>query len=107
MADFSFDERRRGEAAELALAGDLDMGATFRLEPALDRLIEDESVSEVVLDLGGIEFVDSSGLGLLLNAYDRTRDADVALRIRPGSEATQRVFLLAGVEDALPSTAGE
>jgi stage II sporulation protein AA (anti-sigma F factor antagonist) len=102
VASFSFDETRRPGAAELTLAGDLDMSATFRLEPAIDRLLKSDEVSEIVLDLGGVEFVDSSGLGLLLETYDRTQQADVRMSIVPGRPETQRVFRLAGVEDALP-----
>ena len=107
MANFSFDERRRSGAAELALEGDLDMSATFRLEPAIDRLLDSGDVSELVLDLGGVHFVDSSGLGLLMNAYERSRDADVRMTLVPGPPETQRVFRLAGVEDTLPFRAAE
>ena len=107
MADFSYDVTRRAGAAELALAGDLDMSATFRLEPAIDRLIASVDVGELVLDLGGLKFIDSSGIGLLLSAHERTREADKRLSIRPGRPETQRVLRLAGVEDELPFRGGE
>jgi stage II sporulation protein AA (anti-sigma F factor antagonist) len=102
MTEFSFAERRSGGVAELALSGDLDMSATFRLEPALDRLISSQEVGEVVLDLGGVEFVDSSGLGLLLATYERSREGETAMAIVGPSPEVQRVFRLAGVEGVLP-----
>jgi anti-anti-sigma factor len=102
MADFSYDEQRCGEVAELALSGELDMQATFRLEPALDRLLEAGDVREVVLDLRDVRFVDSSGLGLLMDTYDRSRGAETDIAIVRGRPEVQRVFELAGVEDVLP-----
>ena len=100
--EFTFDENRRGEVAELTLAGDLDMQATFRLEPALERLLDAGDVDELVLDLSDVSFVDSSGLGLLLGAYDRCVESETEMAIVPGAPEVQRVFALAGVQDALP-----
>ena len=50
MPDFSIDETARDDAVELGLAGDLDMSATFALEPVLDRVLAD-GPRELVLDL--------------------------------------------------------
>ena len=102
MASFSYDETRRGDVAELTLAGELDMPATFRVEPVLDRLLASGEISELVLDLAGVEFIDSSGLGLLLTTFARSREAEVAMTIIPGRPETQRVFRVAGVEGLLP-----
>ena len=102
MRDFSFAETQSAGTAELALSGDLDMSATFRLEPALDRLLSSSQVGEVVLDLGDVNFVDSSGLGLLLATYERSREAGTAMAIVGPSPEVQRVFRLAGVETVLP-----
>jgi anti-anti-sigma factor len=101
MTDFSFDETGRDGVARLALSGDLDMSATFRLEPALDRLLEG-GVREVVLDLSGVSFVDSSGLGLLIATNERAREAGVPMAIAGAGPEIQRVFRVAGVADVLP-----
>jgi anti-sigma B factor antagonist len=100
MTEFAFEEKRRGGVAELALAGDLDMSATFRLEPAIDRLLED--AEEIVLDLSGVAFVDSSGLGLLLATHQRSQEAECPLAIVNSRPEIRRVFRIAGVDDVLP-----
>ena len=102
MTGFAFEESRRGRVAELSLSGDLDMSATFRLEPTLDRLLEGGDVSELVLDLSEVAFVDSSGLGLLLTTYERSREAECPMAIVRARPEIQRVFRLAGVDDVLP-----
>jgi anti-anti-sigma factor len=102
MPAFSFAEARREGVAELALTGDLDMSATFRLEPALDRVFDAGDVRELVLDLDGVTFVDSSGLGLMLATYERSREAQTRMAIVRARPEVQRVFALAGVEGLLP-----
>jgi anti-anti-sigma factor len=101
MAGFSIDERGREGEIGLALAGDLDMSATFQLEPVLDRVI-DSGPRELVLDLGGVDFVDSSGLGLLIATHERARDAGVEMAIASAGPEVQRVLRIAGLEGVLP-----
>lgn len=102
MREFAFEESRRGRVAELSLSGDLDMSATFRLEPTLDRLLEGDEVGELVLDLSDVAFVDSSGLGLLLATYQRSQEVECPMAIVRARPEIQRVFRLAGVDDVLP-----
>ena len=101
MTDFSIDENARGGAVELGLAGDLDMNATFALEPVLDRVLADHP-RELVLDLGAVPFVDSSGLGLLIATHERASRADVSMAITGAGPEIQRVIHIAGLDDLLP-----
>ena len=101
MTDFTIDERSRGDGAELALSGDLDMSATFVLEPVLDRLLADVP-NELVLDLAGVPFVDSSGLGLLIATHERADRAGVDMAIAGAGPEIQRVFQIAGLDGVLP-----
>ena len=101
MTDFTIDERSRGDGAELALSGDLDMSATFALEPVLDRVLADNP-RELVLDLGEVLFVDSSGLGLLIATHERAANADVDMAITGAAPEIQRVFAIAGLDGVLP-----
>jgi anti-anti-sigma factor len=101
MTEFKIDESARGDAVGLALAGDLDMSATFALEPVLDRVLADNP-RELVLDLGSVPFVDSSGLGLLIATHERATRADVDMAITGAGPEIQRVIHVAGLDDLLP-----
>lgn len=105
MPDFDFAEQRTGDAAAVSLTGELDMHATFRLEPAIDRLLEADGVRRLVLDLGGVDFVDSAGLGLLLATHERSAASDVSMSIVGTRPEIHRVFELAGIRDVLPLSA--
>ena len=91
------DERR----ARLVLGGDLDMSARFQAEQAHDELLS-EPVEQLVVDLGEVTFVDSTGMGLVLEVHDRARSEGFKLRLLRGPDEVQRVFELAGVADVLP-----
>ena len=101
MTDFSIDESAGGAGVELGLAGDLDMSATFVLEPVLDRVLADHP-RELVLDLGGVPFIDSSGMGLLIATHERATRADVDMAIKGAGPEIQRVFHIAGLDGVLP-----
>ena len=101
MTDFSIDENARDGAVELGLSGDLDMSATFALEPVLDRVLADHP-RRLLLDLGGVPFVDSSGLGLLIATHERAARADVDMAITGAGPEIQRVIHIAGLDGLLP-----
>jgi anti-sigma B factor antagonist len=48
----------------------------------------------VVIDLSGVEFFDSAGLHVLLDAQRRLREQGTGLFLRRGPRAVQRVFEL-------------
>ena len=101
MSHFTIDETNRGETVGLQLGGDLDMSATFALEPVIDRVLA-EQPRELVLDLGKVPFVDSSGLGLLIATQERATRADVGIEITGAGPEIQRVFQIAGLDGVLP-----
>ena len=101
MSAFTIDESAREGTVELALGGDLDMSATFALEPVLDRVLAGDP-RELVLDLGGVDFVDSSGLGLLIATHERSDRAEVELAITGAGPEVQRLFHVSGLDGVLP-----
>jgi anti-sigma B factor antagonist len=98
--DFSVD--RRPGAIDVRVSGDLDMAGVFRLEPALDELGEDLDAVDVSIDLRPATFIDSSGMGLLLNAHDRLTQRGARTRFIRGAPEVMRPFEVSGLTDALP-----
>jgi anti-sigma B factor antagonist len=56
----------------------------------------------VIVDLGDVTFMDSSGVHVILEAYTLCRDAGSTLTIRPGPWNVQRVFELTNLVAYLP-----
>ena len=84
----------------LALIGELDISTVDRLEQALAQA-ERDVPPEVVLDLRGLEFMDSSGLRTILQAHKRAEAArrDLVVICDPG--AVRRTLEISGAVDVL------
>jgi anti-anti-sigma factor len=95
---------RTGEALVVTLAGELDMNATFGLELELERLTQDTDARALVVDMDGVEFMDSSALGLLLATQERLRAHGIRFLLANPSRAVRRMLELTGAGDALSVT---
>jgi anti-sigma B factor antagonist len=87
-------------APGVAVRGEVDMAAVETLERALESAIRD-SVGAFVLDLTDVEFLDSSGLRVLLRGRALLGRADRALAIVCPPGPVRRLFEVAGVADLL------
>src|SRR5215217_3251208 len=90
--DFDFSVDQRPGAIDVRVHGDLDMNGVFRLEPALDALGDDLGATQVCIDLRPATFIDSSGMSLLVDAYERLVDRGAQVSIIPGSPDVMRPF---------------
>jgi anti-sigma B factor antagonist len=86
--------------ATLRLQGELDLASARQLEESF-AAIDEQGPSRVMIDLGGLAFIDSSGLRALLIADARARDRGYELVLLPGQEPVQRVFEMTGALDVL------
>jgi anti-sigma B factor antagonist len=93
--EFAVAEFRHDSTIRLSLRGELDMATRPRVENALIRA-EDSDAAVIELDLGGLTFMDSSGLHLVLNARRRADEKGHKLVLLEGPEAVQQIFELTG-----------
>jgi anti-anti-sigma factor len=98
---FQARTEKAGEDTVMRLDGELDMSGTFVLEPKLDELAAENVDGDVLFDLRGVTFIDSTGLAALVGAHERLRDAGVPTRFVRGSDDVQRVFSVAGFDGVL------
>jgi anti-anti-sigma factor len=91
---------RQGDSHVIALVGELDLDGAPRLEEELLR-VEATDATTIVVDLGQLEFIDSTGLRLLLMAAERSQP-DARVTILRGPKQVHRVFELTNLVDRLP-----
>ena len=87
-----------GELAVTTVRGELDIGSADDLSAALDKVVADQNV---VVDLSEVDFMDSSGLAVLLRDAMRRRDAGGTLQIRRPSVPVQRLLVFCCLEHLL------
>lgn len=84
----------------LALFGELDVVSAPELAQTLDEVLELPH-ARVMLDLNGLQFVDSAGVSVLIRAKQRAdRDGKMVVLRRP-TEQLERVFALVGLANWL------
>ena len=89
-------------AITIPVAGEFDMAATFTVEPKLERAADLDGLRRLTLDLSGVTFLDSTGLGVVMRLASDLQSRGTDLEIVPGPPEVQRVFETAGLADALP-----
>jgi anti-anti-sigma factor len=89
-----------GGVIVLRPTGELDIASAPRLERSL--LSERRPGDRVVLDLADLEFLDSTGLRVIVQAVEAARTGGWDLTLRQGRPAVRRVFEISGVVGALP-----
>lgn len=85
------------ERTLVLLAGELDMASADHLDALLEELQE---IGPVLLDLRGLEFLDSTGAAALVAAHRRAPDTHV-VTVRSGSGAAHRTLAMMGLVDVL------
>ena len=101
MPKLEFETTRNGTVAIVRPAGELDLSGASILEAELERLAEDPELGTVVLDMRGLEFMDSSGLRLVVVADMQAREAGRRFSLVRGDETVHRVFEITRMSDRL------
>src|ERR1044071_3812867 len=98
---FAIDVAEQGERTVRNLTGELDLATVGELEAALASRLD--AGENVVVDLRGLAFMDSSGVRALVGAHQSAHDRNgslVSVRASQGSEV-DRVIDVSGIATAL------
>jgi anti-anti-sigma factor len=90
---------RDGNTATVAAAGEIDLSTVDELRSAVTGAADD--VEELLLDLTGIEFIDSAGLGGLLELRSTLRSRNVTLQISADDGPVRQAMEITGLSELL------
>lgn len=99
--DLALDEATCGDATVLRVGGDIDLNSA----PELSERIEDihtRGITALIVDLGGVAFLDSSAIGVLVRAHRTLRDAGGGITIVSPRPAITNVFRIARLDEVMP-----
>lgn len=94
------DVRSEQDRVVLCLNGELDLAGAPIFERALEK-DEIAGAAMVVLDLDELQFVDSTGLRVILMAHERCGERGQEFAITPGSPQVQRLLSITSVSEHL------
>jgi anti-sigma B factor antagonist len=89
-----------GDVVRLALQGELDISSASRVEREI-ALLEDTAPRVLVLDLRGLDFMDSTGLRIVVSANARAEASGRRFVVVRGPEPVHRIFRITRLEERL------
>jgi len=101
QSHFRVDVHRHGQATVITVSGELDLASGGALEEEFLRVAESDA-PQVVVDLRKLEFMDSTGLSILVKAHQRAQEAGQRFGLVRGSQQVQRLLSLTGVAERVP-----
>ncbi len=94
--------KQDGKQITLSLHGELDHHAARGLMKEIADMVDTRLPMHCVIDMAGVDFMDSSGIAVILGAFRRMRELGGALTVINVSKQAARVFMAAGINKLVP-----
>jgi anti-anti-sigma factor len=100
VAHFEMTVEPFAEGVRVALCGELDLGCAYTFDTRL-REVEERRPPLIVVDVRGLNFIDSAGLARILAVHRRGQRCGRRVVLTRGSRAVQRLLAFAAVDHIL------
>ena len=102
---FTYAVERDGATGTVVATGEIDLASSNEFRTANHGLIDD-GARDIVVDLTGVSFIDSSGLGVLVGSLKRIHELgdDASLVLRGLGGAALGVFEITGLDQVFVLT---
>lgn len=99
--DLSVTSREQGGRTIVTVSGEIDVYTAPVLREKLNELVG-EGQHHLVVDMEGVDFLDSTGLGVLVGGLKKVRQHDGSLHLVCTSEKILKVFRITGLTKVFP-----
>lgn len=93
-----FDSEFTGTILKIKLRGEIDHHSAAAVRVAIDDMIRSKRPCELLIDMSAVDFMDSSGLGLIMGRYNTMKEIGGTVVVTDPSPATEKIMNLAGLE---------
>ncbi len=94
----SFVHDTAGSILTVHIRGEIDHHTAASIRQGIDGLLYERRPRKLILDLSAVNFMDSSGLGLIMGRLSLVRELGGELTVWNPSRETQSILTLAGME---------
>lgn len=98
--NLQINQEQINETYKLKLAGEVDAYTAPKLKEVMLPLTEKEG-NIVVVDLSGVEYMDSTGLGIFVGALKSSKAYNSSLKLRGMTERVKRIFEITGLTEVM------
>jgi anti-sigma B factor antagonist len=97
VVDLTLNTRTEADRTVLEVAGEVDVYTGPTLRDRISDLL-DGGARDLVVDLGRVDFIDSTGLGVLVGALNRAKDLDGSLALVCAQERVLKLLRITGLD---------
>lgn len=83
-----------------SLNGELDLSTANKLKDDLYKSVE-EKLSDVVIDMTNLEYIDSTGIGVLVGLMKKLRTQGKDIKISNAKDNVKRIFKITGIDQII------
>lgn len=87
----------------IMLCGELDECSANYTRSLIDDLLDNSEIyKQVIFDLSELEFMDSTGIGVLIGRYKKLKNKNIPIYICNASNHVERIFKMSGLYEIMP-----
>ena len=86
----------------IILSGELDEHSAQNVRISLDELFDESQFNQVIIDLSELDFMDSTGIGVLLGRYKKLKAKNTPIFICNPSSHAEKIFKMTGLYEVMP-----
>lgn len=101
--ELTLSTREVGDKSVVEAAGEVDVYTAPQLDEELTRIVESGTYA-LVVDLTNVDFLDSTGLGVLVKTLKRVREHGGSLAIVATADRITKVFRITGLDSVMTLT---
>ena len=99
--ELTVTSRQEGARTVISVSGEIDVYTAPSLRERLNELVASGHY-DLVVDMEGVEFLDSTGLGVLVGGLKRVRAHEGSLRLVCTQERILKIFRITGLTKVFP-----
>ena len=84
------------------LIGELDEYTAPYTRSAIDKALDGYKSADIIFDLSGLTFMDSTGIGVLLGRYKTLKKAGIPIYIQNPSVSINKILQISGLYEIMP-----
>ncbi len=86
----------------VVLSGELDEHSAQSVRQSLDEIFDEKGFHQVIIDLSELDFMDSTGIGVMLGRYKKLKARNIPIFICNPSTHAERIFKMTGLYEVMP-----
>jgi anti-sigma B factor antagonist len=98
LVELKVSTRSQGSRTIMSLGGEIDLYTAPRLHGELFSVLSGDSPVQVIVDMSGVEFCDSTGMNVLLAAHRKAREQGGDLELAAPRPAIRKILQVTGLE---------